>query len=612
MSMNEDRPIHSCVACGSPLADDELVMSPQMPGEYLCADCATEDDAATQEDPMQAFRDLRADRLGGSREAPTMHQEAWTPPPDDANSEHTCPECGGTLVPYMNDAWTCTDCSETWTNDELVGAEELGGSTTHEERMGTAGPVYDGHNDPGNDVFRGPGGRYEEAFHSRYGDVDDEVDTRYASVDNDAALSDRAYEWVGVNYPDLDGPEFDAKVQETIADLSAMDDANDAAVPDEMYEADSDDDEHPDMKAARESLVCKNCGSRKINGNGLCTDCGDDWYAKPSRSTDRLPKGFYGEGRELNEVEDYSTKALAHNQPLIRLGYLYASIGGDRRYMDYLKLTYDPATDTATVTVSSSGAAGGMDTFNGSTEPRVDYKRTSKPGVTARDIMTLLGDPLSDRNFNFKQYGKPTKNFMWSTGAKGLSAKLATQALANAKAHEVQESKLYEEDQKFQCHACGGHNESQVEFVCAQCGHDNSEDDEQLTLASKMKIPQHYEAFHPRHSDVDDLENPTLDLPYSGPDQTVGNCETCDGTGSASDAGTRVKCWDCGGTGDKLHEYVNPDEGLFFDIDKHIDAILIKEARGQEIKQPETANRKMDKKYRERPANRTRFVSGGR
>lgn len=46
----------------------------------------------------------------------------------DANPEHTCPECGSVLVPYMHDAWTCTDCGENWTENELMDADPLCGN----------------------------------------------------------------------------------------------------------------------------------------------------------------------------------------------------------------------------------------------------------------------------------------------------------------------------------------------------------------------------------------------------------------------------------------------------------------------------------------------------
>lgn len=154
-------------------------------------------------------------------------------------------------------------------------------------------------------------------------------------------------------------------------------------------------------------------------------------------------------------------------------------------------------------------------------------------------------------------------------------------------------------------------------------------------------------------------ERQAVERPYRGPDQTVGDCETCDGTGSAVDDGARVKCWDCGGTGEKVKsEGFNkdgawekgPHEGDFPTIgqavaaahqrranrpkdddddlgdrvpdkysrqtgegvsfDRHIDDILLKENGRRQVQRPETAQRGLARKYRERPANRTRYNGG--
>ena len=119
---------------------------------------------------------------------------------------------------------------------------------------------------------------------------------------------------------------------------------------------------------------------------------------------------------------------------LITLGTLSACIAGDYRYTDTLRVYLNPSDDTVVITVSSTGAVGGMDGPGGRTEERVDYKAVSKPGAKAGEVLKMIKVVTTDRKWNFKEYGKPTKRFYWCLGGgNGLNAALCTSALALAR-----------------------------------------------------------------------------------------------------------------------------------------------------------------------------------
>lgn len=78
------------------------------------------------------------------------------------------------------------------------------------------------------------------------------------------------------------------------------------------------------------------------------------------------------------------------------------------------------------------GAVGGMDGPGGATEHRADYT-TSCP-ADPRATLALVKGVLAQDRYNFKRYGKPTKNFSWAViGKRGLSLALAKEAIAAAK-----------------------------------------------------------------------------------------------------------------------------------------------------------------------------------
>lgn len=115
----------------------------------------------------------------------------------------------------------------------------------------------------------------------------------------------------------------------------------------------------------------------------------------------------------------------------ILMGELSASIAGDYRYTDHLKVAYDPSEDQVVVSVSQEAPAGGMDSFTGSSSfGRQDHYTQPDP----RSVMETLSNVIQDRRYNFKLYGKPTKNFYWyGTREKGYSLRLIRAALDRAR-----------------------------------------------------------------------------------------------------------------------------------------------------------------------------------
>lgn len=110
------------------------------------------------------------------------------------------------------------------------------------------------------------------------------------------------------------------------------------------------------------------------------------------------------------------------------IGSLSANIAGDHRYTDALRVEWNED-KTVTVSVFSTGAIGGMDGPGGATEPTPQATATTKPLPSAKDVMQLIKRYVNDTSYNFKRYGKPTKNFYWRGGARGLSMALCKRAL---------------------------------------------------------------------------------------------------------------------------------------------------------------------------------------
>lgn len=110
----------------------------------------------------------------------------------------------------------------------------------------------------------------------------------------------------------------------------------------------------------------------------------------------------------------------------VNLGYISANIAGDTRYTDTLYIDYMPSSDTVVVRVAEGTPSGGMDSFTPSYS-REQYRNES-PASDLKGIMLALKEALTDSRFNFKKYGKPTKNLKWRDRSIGPS-------MANLKAN---------------------------------------------------------------------------------------------------------------------------------------------------------------------------------
>jgi hypothetical protein len=123
-------------------------------------------------------------------------------------------------------------------------------------------------------------------------------------------------------------------------------------------------------------------------------------------------------GQLRSIIKEVVTEAIGERP--VSLGYLRADIVGDTRYTDTLRIDYASGTDTVSVSVSSGLPVGGMDSFTPSTASEQYRKEFSASDL--KGIMMALKEVLSDTTFNFKRYGKPTKNLRWKDKSVGPSA----------------------------------------------------------------------------------------------------------------------------------------------------------------------------------------------
>lgn len=103
----------------------------------------------------------------------------------------------------------------------------------------------------------------------------------------------------------------------------------------------------------------------------------------------------------------------------VNIGYISANIAGDTRYTDTLYIDYVSSSDTVVVRVTVGQPAGGMDSFTPSYSN--EQYRNELPASDLKGIMMALKETLTDNRFNFKKYGKPTKNLKWKDRAIGPS-----------------------------------------------------------------------------------------------------------------------------------------------------------------------------------------------
>jgi len=110
------------------------------------------------------------------------------------------------------------------------------------------------------------------------------------------------------------------------------------------------------------------------------------------------------------------------------LGSLSANIAGDHRYTDTLKVMHSRSDESVLLVVQSSGASGGMDGNGGTTNMGIQMTVNLPNGVKAGEVLKAIKKILADTKWNFKAYGKPTKNFNWN-GTYGLNLSIVSDAL---------------------------------------------------------------------------------------------------------------------------------------------------------------------------------------
>lgn len=115
----------------------------------------------------------------------------------------------------------------------------------------------------------------------------------------------------------------------------------------------------------------------------------------------------------------------------ITIGSITATIAGDTRYTDELIVTFNRDTQKVTVKVRETTPSGGMDSIHGFLYERVTFHEEcdADPKIVIKLIKKVTSNPL----WNFKKYGRPTKNFLWASGPRGLNVNLVADELKNIK-----------------------------------------------------------------------------------------------------------------------------------------------------------------------------------
>lgn len=115
----------------------------------------------------------------------------------------------------------------------------------------------------------------------------------------------------------------------------------------------------------------------------------------------------------------------------VLLGYLNANIAGDARYTDTIQVFHSYVDTSVVIVVKSTTASGGMDGNGGTTDMGIKLTVKLPDGVKAGEVLKEIKKILADTQWNFKAYGKPTKNFWWRGNLKGVSAKIVSDVLEN-------------------------------------------------------------------------------------------------------------------------------------------------------------------------------------
>lgn len=108
---------------------------------------------------------------------------------------------------------------------------------------------------------------------------------------------------------------------------------------------------------------------------------------------------------------------------------LYANIAGDHRYSDRLVVEYITDADAVRVRVLVTSAVGGMDGPGGAYPERQDFE-ASVPASDVKAVVRLVRNVVANGRWCFRSYGKPSKRLAWRGGGRGISAAVASQALA--------------------------------------------------------------------------------------------------------------------------------------------------------------------------------------
>ena len=118
---------------------------------------------------------------------------------------------------------------------------------------------------------------------------------------------------------------------------------------------------------------------------------------------------------------------------MIKLGHLKANIDGDARYTDTLSVFYNEQGDVVLLEVTETGAASGMDGDGSSYAPRVSL--TDEVQANPKAVMAAIKLMIANPRFNFKRYGKPSKNWKWEhhMHSGNLNAKACAAALESAR-----------------------------------------------------------------------------------------------------------------------------------------------------------------------------------
>ena len=111
----------------------------------------------------------------------------------------------------------------------------------------------------------------------------------------------------------------------------------------------------------------------------------------------------------------------------ITIGSITATIAGDSRYTDTLIVSFNRDTQKVTVKVRETTPAGGMDSISRLLYERVTFHEEcdADPKIVIKLIKRVTSNPL----WNFKKYGRPTKNFLWASGPRGLNVNLVADEL---------------------------------------------------------------------------------------------------------------------------------------------------------------------------------------